>query len=308
MNQTHKKQPKGNIDLTKDTDFKAYFKGPERILISLLNQFLPLDEGRKVQSVEILDPILSSEKEKKNPVLDLIVQLDNKTSVNIEMQSVSKKNFKERILFYLAKLYTWNLESGEDYIKAPPTYSLVFTNFTVFKELKEYRSIFQLRADQNTQVVFSKHLSIVLVELNKFNKEGGLKGFDLFDFQELWCYILKNAKRMTEDELSLIAKRGPEMAEVTGRIVKLSKEVSDQMIDQAIQKDRIDRVAEREYAKEEGIEQGRKEGLEKGMEKGMALVAVNMLKTKTDISFIAQMTGLSEEEILKLKKKSEEKN
>ena len=300
MNQTNKKQPKGNIDLTYDRAFKAYFKGPERILISLLNQFLPLDEDKKVKSVKILDTILSSDKKKKNPILDLRVQLDDESFVNIEMQSVSRKNFKERILFYLAKLYTWNLESGEDYIKAPPAYSLVFTNFTVFKELKEHCSIFQLRADQNSQVVFSKHLSIVLVELNKFNKEGGLKGFDLFDFQELWCYILKNAKRMTEDELSLISKRGPDMKEAAVRIANLSKEDNDRLVDEGIQKDRIDRVAEREYAKEEGIEQG--------MKKGMALVATNMLKNKTDISFIAQMTGLSEEEILKLKKKSEEKN
>ena len=133
MNQTNKKQPKGNIDLTYDRDFKTYFKGSKKILISLLNQFLPLNKGRKIKSVEILDPVLSSEKKNKNPILDLRVQLDNKTSVNIEMQSVSKKNFKKRILFYLTKLYTWNLQSGEDYKKAPPTYSLVFTNFTVFK-------------------------------------------------------------------------------------------------------------------------------------------------------------------------------
>ena len=320
MNQTNKKQPRGNIDLTYDRNFKTYFKGSKKILVSLLNQFLPLDEGRKVQKVEILDPILSSEKEKKNPVLDLIVQLDDESSVNIEMQSVSKKNFKERILFYLAKLYTWKLESGEDYKKIPPAYSLVFTNFTVFKELKEHCSVFQLRAGQNPQVVFSKHLSIVLVELNKFNKEGGSKGFDLFDFQELWCYILKNAKRMTEDELSLIAKRGPDMEEATVRIVELSKEKSDQMIDEAIEKNRRDRVAEREYAKEEGIEEGIEQGMKKGleqglekgreqgMEKGMALVASNMLKNKMNMDLITKMTGLSEEEILKLKKKSEVKN
>ena len=113
---------------------------------------------------------------------------------------------------------------------------------------------------------------------------------------------------MTEEELLLISKRGPEMAEVTARIANLSKEDNDRLVDEGIEKDRRDRVAEREYARDEGKEEGRKEGREEGMEKGMALVASNMLKNKTDIGFIAQMTGLSEEEILKLKKKSEEKN
>ena len=298
MNQTNKKQSKRNIDLTKDENFKTYFKGSDKILISLLNQFLPLDKDRKVQSVKILDPILSSEKKKKNPILDLRVQLDDKSSVNIEMQSVSMQNFKERILFYLAKLYTWKLESGEDYRKVHPAYSLVFTNFTVFKELKEYCSIFQLRADQNPKTVFSKHLSIVLVELNKFNKEGGVKGFDLFDFQELWCYLIKNAKRMTNKELSLISKRGSDMKEAAVRIVKLSKEESDQMVDEAIEKNRRDRVAEREYAREEGLEKG----IKQGMKKGITLVVVNMLKNKMNMNLITKMTGLSKEKILKLKK------
>ena len=102
------------------------------------------------------------------------------------------------------------------------------------------------------------------------------------------------------------------MAEATVRIANLSKEDNDRLVDEGIEKDRRDRVAERNYARnegrEQGLEQGREEGMEKGLEKGMALVAVNMLKTKTDIGFIAQITGLSEEEILKLKKKSEEKN
>ena len=165
----------GAIDLTQDIAFKHYFKGSKKILISLLQQFLPLDKDRKIQSVEVLDPELSSDKNKKNPILDLRVQLDNKETVNIEMQSVSKKDFKERVLFYLAKLYTWNLKSGEHYKKVYPAYSLVFTNFTVFEELKEYFSVFQLRADQNSEVVFSRNLGIVLVELNKFKKEDGMR-------------------------------------------------------------------------------------------------------------------------------------
>ena len=141
------------------------------------------------------------------------------------------------------------------------------------------------------------------MELNKFNKKSDVKGFDLFDFQELWCYILKNAKRMTTEELSLIAKRGPEMAEAAVRIVKLSKKVSDQMIEEAIEKDRWDRVAERDYAREEGLKKGRRQGRKEGKEKGMALVAMNMLKNKMKMNLITKMTGLSKEEILKLKKK-----
>ena len=341
MNKTHHKK-QNPIDLTQDWAFKQYFKGSKTILISLLQQFLPLDKNRKIQSVEILDPELSSEKNKKNPILDLRVHLDNKETVNIEMQSVSKKDFKERVLFYLAKLYTWNLKSGEDYRKVYPAYSLVFTNFTVFKELEEYSSVFQLRADQNSQVVFSRNIGIVLVELNKFKKED-LKSFDLKD---LWCYLIKNAKRITKRELSVISERGSVMREAAVRIRKLSKEESELMYEEAMEKQRWDRAAERAYAREVGLAQGRKKGLkqgrrigfvqgrdkgieqgikegieqgiqkgieqgrakgkeegrEEGKEEGMELVALNMLKNKTDIDFIVKMTGLSQSKIFKLKK------
>ena len=45
----------------------------------------------------------------------------------------------------------------------------------------------------------------------------------------------------------------------------------------------------REYIKEEGIQ------------KGIQTVVLNMLKKKTDIAFISEVTGLSEKEIKQLK-------
>ena len=57
----------------------------------------------------------------------------------------------------------------------------------------------------------------------------------------------------------------------------------------------------REVAKQEGLQAGRQEGLQTGMQKGMQQVALNMLKENTDLAFICKMTGLSVEEIKKLK-------
>ncbi len=56
----------------------------------------------------------------------------------------------------------------------------------------------------------------------------------------------------------------------------------------------------RDYIKEEGRQEGRQEGWQEGRQQ----VVLNMLKKKTDISFISEVTGLSEAEIKKLKKGS----
>ena len=54
---------------------------------------------------------------------------------------------------------------------------------------------------------------------------------------------------------------------------------------------------------QKGLQKGRKEGVQEGMQKGRKEIALNMLKSKMDVARIAQMTGLSEEEIQELQSK-----
>ena len=55
------------------------------------------------------------------------------------------------------------------------------------------------------------------------------------------------------------------------------------------------------YANEEGLAEGREEGLAEGEAKKSLEIAKKMLEANSPIDFICQMTGLSEEEVLKLK-------
>ncbi len=51
----------------------------------------------------------------------------------------------------------------------------------------------------------------------------------------------------------------------------------------------------------EGMQKGMQQGMQKGMQKGMQQVALNMLGGKFKVPVISKITGLSEEEIKKLK-------
>ena len=57
----------------------------------------------------------------------------------------------------------------------------------------------------------------------------------------------------------------------------------------------------REQGRKEGRQEGMQQGVQQGMQKGMQAVICNMLREKTDISFISKVTGLPEAEIIKLK-------
>ena len=52
---------------------------------------------------------------------------------------------------------------------------------------------------------------------------------------------------------------------------------------------------------QEGIQKGRQEGRQEGIQKGIQKVVLSMLQEKADISFVSKVTGLSEDEIKKLK-------
>ena len=165
---------------------------------------------------------------------------------------------------------------------------MVFTTFTVFKELEEFYSLFQLTASQNPKVVFSHYLGIVFVELNKFKEEDLSK---IIDLRDVWCYLMKNAGSMGSKELKEIAKKGEEMKQAAWRLEKLSKEESQELIEEAKEKARMDRIAEIEYGREQGQIAEKEE------------IAGNMLNAGTDINFIQNMTKLSKDHILKLKDK-----
>ena len=65
-----------------------------------------------------------------------------------------------------------------------------------------------------------------------------------------------------------------------------------------------------EYAHETGREEGRKEGKEEGIKEGRAegskdersKIAINLIRLGTSCEIITQATGLSEEEVSRLKK------
>ena len=62
-----------------------------------------------------------------------------------------------------------------------------------------------------------------------------------------------------------------------------------------------------EYAKETGLEEGlakgREEGREEGLAKGRKEVAINFLQLGTPCEIVAKATGLSVEEVAKLKER-----
>ena len=326
LTKSNKKLP---LKLTKDVVFKYLFKNNRKFCTDLIKRFIPPLKGRKIKILNFLDSVTPDHPEDKGSLLDILVQVDGKELINIEMQCFRQEHFTERILFYWAKLFLSQSKVGKKYKSLHPTYSLVFTTRTLFKELKEYCSCFSIRCEENPNVVFSSHFKLVLVELDKFKKKESIEHLDK---KELWCYLLNWWSELTKKEKQDLTKRSGLMKQVVEKLNKQEMKQRLQLLQDFRDKARYDREAQLDYAKkearkvgrkvgrQEGIKKGMREGIEKGIEKGIkkgvregiekgiekeqTKVILNMLKEKLDIKLVSKITGVSVKEIKKLKNSS----
>ena len=318
------------LKLTQDIVFKSFFSRNKQVLMSLLKNFLPIPD--QISDVEILNleqtenkknqknntnktlpssttfqnllkskplelkqsSLIPEKLTKKQVVLDLRVKLQTGENINVEMQAVSQKSLLKRILFYWAKLYCQDLEKGEAYDKINPAYSLIFTCFPVLdKKIKDFVSSFSVRRDKKPYELFNKDLKIVIVEMSKLTKAYD----ELLDLKEKWCYLLKESGDISKEEYRYLSK-DEEIRMALQHLKRLSK---DEELYQKALTEQINLVAHN--LDRAGL---LKEGMQKGMAQGKLTkqkeIALNMLNKNLEISLISEVTGLSKNEILKLRK------
>ena len=139
---------------------------------------------------------------------------------------------------------------------------------------------------------------------------------DIVDMMSAWCYFIKSSSSLTEEGRKALFKQSEVFKMAESALKDLSVDSSVRLLEKFREKWVHDQVTDLEYAvqkgRQEGMEKGREEGMEKGMEKGREegrqeerqQVVANMLKKQADIAFISEVTGLSQDEINKLKNSS----
>ena len=315
-------KPPNIIDLKKDLAFKLYFKEDTGVLISLLEHFLPLPPGSRIVEVDVIDGEsvpTDMVPPGKTFVLDLRAKIRRKVdgrlldaeTVNVEIQSSFEEYFTDRLLAYASRIYTAQIERGDDYDKLFPVYSLAFcaANVKEFNSLPgEYYHLCSIRREDTAparQPIFSRGIRFVVVELAKFAKQTG----ELVDLRDAWCYLLKEAPHMSGTEFEAIGEKGEEMGNAVKRLWNLSEEDHVRIQIEAREKQLKDQRSREKYQRKQGLaegekkgrEEGEKKGREEGEKKGKREVALQMLGKGLDIATICECTGLTEKEVEALK-------
>jgi len=123
-----------------------------------------------------------------------------------------------------------------------------------------------------------------------------------------WLYLLKNMSNLLDRPEKLRDRIFTKLFDVA-ELAQLDDEDRIKYI-KAMNTER-DTYNQIEYAHETGREEGRKEGKEEGLKEGRGeerlKIAMNLIRVGASCEIISQATGLSAEEVSRLKEKSDSK-
>ena len=304
------------VMLKLDVIFKRVFGNDKNttVLAALLSDLLEIPR-ESIRKIFINNVELAPEyPEQKFSRLDLKLDVDG-TIINIEMQVNYEPYFRDRTLFYWSKLYSDELDAGEEYTELKQTICINIINFNLF-DCDDYHSHFKVMESDRHEVLTDK-FAIHFFELKKLGKCKRNKRM------EDWLNLI-NAE--TEDDLMAI-QQTTQIPEVQETIVMLRQLSADEQVRQEAfyrEKRLHDEASALGHARREGKAEGRAEGIVEGIAigeaKGIAIgeakgIAIGeakgevkgkssmikmLIQKGNTISEIAEFYGITEDEIEKI--------
>ena len=284
------------VNFYTDFAFKKLFgtEANKELLISFLNALFAGKEDIKDITYLSTENLPDAPRERR-AVFDVYCESTNGDKFLIEMQKANQEYFKDRSIYYSTFPIREQAKRGEWDYQLKRVYAIGILNFT-FDNKEDFLTTAKI-CDLKTKEVFYDKLTFIYLEMPKFRKqESELK--TLFD---KWLYAIKNLDKLYEKPVALQEKvflRLFEQAEIAKFTVA---EMQDYETSLKIFRDWYSVMkTQKKESFNEGFEEGMEKGMEKGIAKGVKITARNMKAKGFSAAEIAEVTGLTVEEIEKL--------
>ena len=209
-----------SANLLNDFAFKYVFgedcKEANDALKSLLTVFLE----RKVNHVVVKNSEMVKDYTKmKSPRLDLLVEFDDKTTVDLEMQlRQTKDNLLNRFNYYLARLHGSQDMEGKSYSQLKETIVMVFFNLIIADD-DDICSLYTMRKYSGIPLVKDEkedRMKLMTIEMPKVDLNKPLE--DMNEQEKMIYYFLNCHKGLDDSKIKV-------MIESDGMIQMLEKRV-----------------------------------------------------------------------------------
>ena len=280
------------LDPKADVVFKKIFGDHPKLLISFLNALLPLSPNSLIVTLTYLQneqvPVIP---EFKRTIADVKCTDAQGRVFIVEMQMNWTDHFKQRLLFGTSQAFVKQLEKGEEYKFLQPVYGLGIVAEIYEKTTSNWYHHYQLvkKGDEDHSDVI-EHLQLVFIELPKFP----IQSSEEKRLRLLWLRFLREIDEKTtavsKDLLDV-----PEIAQAVG----LAEESAYTPGELHLYESYWDQVSREKTL----IMDKYAEGKAYGKAESKAEIAFNMLKDNEPLDKVSRFTGLSQDEIIKLKNK-----
>ena len=272
-----------------DFVFKKIF-GTEKnkpILINFLNAVIK--PPTPIKDVEIKNNDIDKDFiEDKFSRLDVKATTSNKEHINIEIQVKNEYNMIQRTLYYWSKMYSEQIQNRDNYSKLERTVCINILNFKYLKNDK-YHNAYRLKELTSNEELTDLQ-EIHFIELPKFNEIGNkeyIENVEEMDALEKWLEFLVEPESNTVRQLEL---SNEEIKLAKSELYRLSMDSKEREQYNMREKAIYDRISALENAEAKGKRESKLEVVKESLSQGL------------EISLISKITGLSKEEILKIKK------
>ena len=288
-----------------DFAFKEIMES-EKARTGFLAAVLKLDPD-DIKETRILNSNLrKTHEDDKLGILDVRILMNDDTQIDTEIQLAELKIWADRALFYISKMYTEQIEKGQNYYVLKKCVSISILDFVLFENQPDFYSRFHILEDTR-HFVYTDKMEFHVIELPKLAE-------DLRDDSgslELWAKFINAEKK---EEFDMIAKKDPYIQSAYDRLQLISQDKQMRLEYEAREKAIRDHhqflfEAEQrgiEIGEQRGIENGEQRGREKGRQEGRELevisIALNMISLGMDDATIIRVTHLSPDKIKSLRK------
>ena len=283
-----------SANLLNDFAFKYVFgedcKEANDALKSLLTVFLE----RKVNYVVVKNSEMVKDYSKmKSPRLDLLVEFDDRTSVDLEMQlRQTKDNLPIRFSYYLARLHGSQELEGKYYGELKETIVLVFFNVNLI-DYHRMCNTFTLRNEEGLSFVEESQdrMKLRTVEMAKLDINKPLE--DMNEQEKMIYYFLNCHKGMDDSKIKAMIESDGVIQMLEKRVETISDDGWKKIIED------FQKLHENEERMELQLELEEAQKEVKELNQERVLMVQMMLKNGMSVSQIAKSVSKSEEEIMK---------
>lgn len=280
-----------------DDWFKRAFgsESRKRLMVLFLQELLP--ERKITQLTYVTTEHVNPHPDDKSIRVDVECTDADGSRFVVEMQLAKQAWFYERALFNSSFAIQQQIQSGEANYRFPPVYFIGILDFALHPGSDRIFFRYELREEQTGEKMTDR-IQYIFLELPNCSRAMTDKATVLENF----CYALHNMERFPEKPAELTQEIFTLLFD-SAEIAKFTpQEKTKYEFDMTTERDRINQM---EYALEEArknsLAEGRAEGLAEGLAEGIAQAkadnARKMLEKGMDKALIADITGLSHEEI-----------